>query len=221
MSEEEVVTIAGMIDRWNERAEKQLASLTPEERAARDRAIAAEQERRELVELEDLVARHIPPRYREAGVSRSEVSAWLSDPDALPALLLSGNVGVGKTHEAFGVLKHMLAAGRRFVAYEPAPAMFWKLQPGCLDNVHEYVRTLQEATFLVLDDLGANKLTEAREDALWLILDERYRWQRRTVLATNVPPASMSDALGERTASRLAEMCLVVRMTGVDRRRAS
>jgi len=39
------------------------------------------------------------------------------------------------------------------------------------------------------------------------------------ILTSNLPPKELAPQVGDRAASRLAEMCEVVPMTGTDRRR--
>ena len=41
------------------------------------------------------------------------------------------------------------------------------------------------------------------------------------IVTSNLPPVKLADQTGARAASRLAEMCQVVPMTGMDRRRAA
>ncbi|OPZ23857.1 MAG: hypothetical protein BWZ02_03060 [Lentisphaerae bacterium ADurb.BinA184] len=78
---------------------------------------------------------------------------------------------------------------------------------------------------LAIDDLGAEptgkrfgETTEILADAV----DQRYRqWQRRgwagaTFLSTNLSPDQLADRYGARTASRIAEMCAVINLTGPD-----
>ncbi len=208
--------ICSIVERWKRRGEEEMARLTSEERAARDREIQEDEQRERLEVYTRRCLRIVPPKYRLAEVTQPAVETWMTQ--GKPGLLLTGNVGVGKTSECFGVIKRYLI-DRVDVVYEPAPKMFWKLQPGHVEDDSGYMNTLQTCGLLVIDDLGANKTTEAREDALWLVLDERYRWERRTVLATNFPPGKFTERFGERLASRLAEMCDVVPMTGPDRRR--
>lgn len=58
---------------------------------------------------------------------------------------------------------------------------------------------------LILDDLGAERLTEWGEEQLFLLLDYRYRHQSPTVVITNEPletlPARIYSRLGDRALS--------------------
>jgi DNA replication protein DnaC len=99
----------------------------------------------------------------------------------------------------------------------------------------ELLKPLFAAEVLVLDDLGAQKPNEWVWDTVALILNTRYNDKQSTIITTNYPdlPAasgSLSDAeraareptlgdrIGDRMLSRLAEMCIPVKMTGKDLR---
>ena len=51
------------------------------------------------------------------------------------------------------------------------------------------------------------------------MIDHRYANCLPLIITSNMPPKNVADQTGERVASRLAEMCEVVQMTGPDRRK--
>jgi DNA replication protein DnaC len=90
-----------------------------------------------------------------------------------------------------------------------------------------------ETDVLLLDDLGAWKMTDWMIDTLFFILNSRYMAKRATIITTNfedIDRAQLREAdelvkkeflverIGARTRSRLLEMCLVVRLDGPDYR---
>ena len=92
-----------------------------------------------------------------------------------------------------------------------------------------------EMDVLLLDDLGAWKMTDWMNDTLFYILNSRYMAKRPTIITTNYQDVTREEALaadalrrreflveriGQRLRSRLMEMCLVVRMQGSDHRQA-
>lgn len=162
----------------------------------------------------------------------------LGDDEGL-GLLFCGDNGVGKTHLAVAVL-------RELVATKGARGQFW--------DFHELIREIKssydpetkttelqvlepvvEMDVLLLDDLGAWKMTDWMNDTLFYILNSRYMAKRPTLITTNYQDVTREQALaadslrrreflveriGQRLRSRLVEMCLVVRMTGSDHRQA-
>ena len=154
-------------------------------------------------------------------------------------LLFSGDNGVGKTHLAVGVL-------RELVETKGARGQFW--------DFHELIREIKssydpetkttelmvlepvvETDVLLLDDLGAWKMTDWMNDTLFYILNSRYMAKRPTLITTNYQDVTREEAvaadpmrrreflverIGQRLRSRLMEMCLVVRLHGSDHRQA-
>ena len=72
---------------------------------------------------------------------------------------------------------------------------------------------------LFVDDLAAAKLTEWTEEVTYRLVNYRYEQCLPGIFTSNVPPAQLRDALGERIASRLVEMCERIVLKGDDRRK--
>ena len=71
---------------------------------------------------------------------------------------------------------------------------------------------------LFIDDLGAEKVTEWVEEVVYLIINTRYENNIPIVITSNYPLSGIAEKVGERVASRIREMCDVVRLGGEDRR---
>lgn len=150
--------------------------------------------------------------------------------DAFPAvdrgLLLRGRHGVGKTHLAVAILKTVVAQkGARAYFYETRELL--KLVRDSFSDGDtsemDVLRPVLDADLLVLDDLGAEKTSEWVQETLGLVVNTRYSERRSTVFTTNLGNGtalddlqSMRVQLGERTRSRLLEMCHDVEMDGPD-----
>jgi DNA replication protein DnaC len=152
-------------------------------------------------------------------------------------LLFTGDNGVGKTHLA-------AAALRELAETKGVSGQFWdfhELIRQIKSSYDEQTRTTElqvlspvvETDVLLLDDLGAWKMTDWMLDTLFFILNSRYMAKRATLITTNFPDAPpevaardqthrrkeyLVERVGNRVRSRLMEMCLVVRMQGVDHR---
>ena len=152
-------------------------------------------------------------------------------------LLLTGSIGVGKTHLAVGILQALIAErGARGVFYDYRDLLKQvqnSYNRGVESTELEVLRPVFEAEVLVLDELGASKPTDWVWDTVAHILNTRYNDRRTTIITTNyanLPPGGMDggnartavreetlgDRIGERMRSRLQEMCVVVEMTGAD-----
>lgn len=77
------------------------------------------------------------------------------------------------------------------------------------------------APFLVLDDLGTEKLSDWVQEKLYAILDWRYGQELPTLVTSNLTLAELAShyrAHGPRLASRIAGMGEEVELRGRDRR---
>ena len=158
-------------------------------------------------------------------------------------LLLTGSIGVGKTHLAVGMLLALMeqkgVAGLFYDYRELLKEIQHSYNPQVNSTELEVLRPVFEAEVLVLDELGAQKPTDWVWDTVALVLNTRYNDKRTTIITTNypdLPPAALTsgsaaqraareetlgDRIGERMRSRLAEMCVRVEMTGADFRQGA
>jgi DNA replication protein DnaC len=162
-------------------------------------------------------------------------------------LLLTGDIGVGKTHIAVGLLKELIAergAQGLFYDYrELLKEVQNSYNPQVAATELGILRPVFDAEILVLDELGAAKPTDWVWDTVAQILNSRYNERRTTIITTNYPnepalmaavgdsakiqatrsmrPETLGDRIGERMLSRLQEMCVVVEMRGKDFRQGA
>jgi DNA replication protein DnaC len=180
----------------------------------------------------------IPVHYRNAVADQDDVLTWASRliegartaqsrTHALrpfigngPSLLLIGPTGVGKTHQAYGALRHIAAAGVRSQwRATPAADLYALLRPRHgVDSETEF-RKWASARLLLVDDIGAAKPSEWIEEVNYRLVNHRYENELPTLFTSNLTPKELADRLGERVFSRLVEMCQRIALKGEDRRR--
>ncbi|MCX5336935.1 ATP-binding protein [Streptomyces sp. NBC_00140] len=139
-----------------------------------------------------------------------------------PSLLLLGPTGTGKTHQAYAAIRELAITGvvARWTV-TTAPDMYAALRPRHgIDSEAEF-RSYRSAAVLLVDDLGASKVTEFTEEVNFRLVDYRYKHHLPTLFTSNALPRELNDKLGARVTSRLREMCQNVPVLGQDRRRRS
>jgi DNA replication protein DnaC len=154
-------------------------------------------------------------------------------------LLLTGSVGVGKTHLAVGIMQALITEKGVQALFCDYRELLKRIQesynPQVASTELQILTPIFEAEVLILDELGAQKPTDWVWDTVALILNTRYNDKRTTLITTNYPNApaalarstdkvireeTLGDRIGERMRSRLAEMCVEVEMRGNDLRQS-
>ncbi|MBZ5611342.1 MAG: ATP-binding protein [Acidobacteriia bacterium] len=154
-----------------------------------------------------------------------------------PGLLFMGPPGTGKTHLAVAALRGLIARGFEGVFYDFQALLNhirsgYDAASGTMDR--DAYRSALEAEILVLDDLGAHRVTDWVEDTVTSIITQRCNNKRATLVTTNLrdPEAGdkrgsglqedlhskffLEERIGMRARSRLFEMCKLIRMPGVE-----
>jgi DNA replication protein DnaC len=171
----------------------------------------------------EMTDRRIPPRFLKAAASHPDVAAWCEDfGPSSSSLLILGPTGTGKSHQAFGAIRTIAAKGVTPGWHAAtAPSLFAALRPReGTDSDGEY-RKIAAVPLLLLDDLGAAKGSEWTEEILYRLINDRYEAMLPGLFTSNLLPGQLRSVLGDRVASRLAEMCQQVALRGPDRRRTT
>jgi DNA replication protein DnaC len=169
----------------------------------------------------------IPKRYRGVSFERPPVSdiarvapehvrlvrRYVQDIDQNiergKGLWIEGDVGTGKTTLAMLVSKAALDAGHAVAIYS-LPRLLSLLRDS-MDSVGgllEFMDRLGQVDLLHIDDLGAENRTDWALEQLYSIVNTRYEAQRAIVATTNLMvPDDLAERLGQRTVSRLVEIC--------------
>jgi len=167
----------------------------------------------------------IPKRYKDADLEQIEPSARKEVFDLLgkkKSFMLFGDVGTGKTHTAYAIANHMNQPTEPKVKVMNLPETMSYLREnmtlGLIETQLRFQEEIGFTKYLVLDDLGAEKATDWAKETIYSIINHRYEEMLPTIVTSNLSLGQLSSHLGERIASRLAEMCEVVELSGKDRR---
>jgi DNA replication protein DnaC len=160
-----------------------------------------------------------------------EVKAFARDFPATqyPGLLLMGDTGTGKTHLAVAAFRAILARGFEglFFDYQNLlDRIRSSYDPASNTSDKEAYRTAMEKEVLLLDDLGAHRVTDWTEDTVTSILTYRCNNRKPLIATTNLIDPELgfkgdhrprlAEQIGLRARSRLFEMCKVIRMPVMD-----
>jgi DNA replication protein DnaC len=177
------------------------------------------------------VASVIPAKFRGVSFDRPPISGMEKDPEAKDAvravrkfiedldqnladgrgLWLSGGTGTGKTTLAMLVSKAALQANHSVAIYS-LPKLLARIrntydsEPGG-DSYLTFFERLTSVDLLHIDDLGAEKRSDWVLEQLYALVNERYDERRAMLVTTNLNEIELQEQIGERTVSRLLEIC--------------
>ena len=113
-------------------------------------------------------------------------------------LYLSGNFGIGKTYILAG-LANQVAAMNKYVVFLHVPTFIASLASHFNDNsLQDEVHTIANCDFLILDDIGAENLSQwSRDEVLAVILQARMDNVLPTFFSSNFAMNDLEDHFKE------------------------
>lgn len=174
------------------------------------------------------VAGRLPKRFREVGFDREPVvSIERTNPDVLRevrsyvraveerlaegrGIWFVGDVGTGKTTLAMLISKAAMQADRTVAIYS-LPRLLAMLRDTYDDDaaysLSELIDRLCAVDLLHIDDVGAEQTSPWVLEQLYTIVNTRYEDGRALLLTTNLNEEQLEAQIGERTVSRIHEIC--------------
>lgn len=161
----------------------------------------------------------IPPKFHYLAVipEREELlnKNWNKN------LFITGTVGTGKTVFTCAVGKKRLEDRQEFKFLNYA-SFIMKLQSMFgKDGENAYDRAEEIAEYkglLIIDDLGAEKLTDFVRQITYFLINEREQYERDTIITSNFSLGEIDAQIDKRISSRIVGMCEVLKFKGKDRR---
>ncbi len=153
-----------------------------------------------------------------AGRAAKQFVAEVVENPHCDGLLFTGPVGSGKTFLASCIANVLLDIGKEVLLV---------VVPDLLDEIratydqdrydrvvteHSVIDAARKVKILILDDMGAHNYTEWTRNKIYNIINYRLNNRLPTVITTNLSLENLEDYLGERTTSRLIQMCRIYRL---------
>lgn len=150
-------------------------------------------------------------------------------------LYIHGNIGTGKTWLMAALMREhiestlVLYGEHEVKCYDESspfvsfPELTFQIRAsmdrGSSESESRIMDKYGDARALFFDDIGAEKTTDYMRSALFVLIERRNtRHNSRTIITSNLNLNQLAKQHGERIASRIAEMCRVIKVSGPDRR---
>ena len=135
------------------------------------------------------------------------------------SIILSGSVGIGKTHLAAAVANYLIDSKNVVVCFGSIVELLDKVR-GEMQMGRDLTKyNMKRSPLLVIDDLGKEKPSEWTNQTLYEVINSRYESQSPMIITTNLSIRELSARYDNSVVSRLTEMSRVINMTGDDRRK--
>jgi DNA replication protein DnaC len=109
------------------------------------------------------------------------------------SLLIWGTPGNGKSHLAAGVC-HVLKDNGKIPVFQSVPELLERIRStfsNKKETEKEIMDALRDCDLLVMDDIGAEKISDWVLETLFRIIDGRYRAKKPTLFTTNFSPMEL------------------------------
>lgn len=140
-------------------------------------------------------------------------------------IYLYGDVGSGKTHICWAFKKHYDKPELlRYCQFWNVVNLMYEIKSDFDRMPYDKHRPENDLTdpnkkrVLILDDMGVEKATDFVAETLYRIINHRYIHMLPTVITSNLSLQELADRIGERSASRIVEMCDPTKLKNGDRR---
>lgn len=175
-------------------------------------------------DIEKYLEDAIPPRY--IGAKWEDVPEKIRDTFTSmkiggKGVFIHGESGTGKTHIAYALFRHRTEQHKSTWLINTVQ-LFKDLRDDVIrspsEKTHYMNKIMAYEGLLVFDDIGVEKATDFVLESFYLIINEKYNQMRPMVFTSNMSLGQIAMNLNDRIASRIAEMCEIVKMKGKDQR---
>jgi DNA replication protein DnaC len=161
----------------------------------------------------------LPPSLTLARV-RAFADVWNGE----QGMLLTGGVGTGKTTLLVALVRSLqerLIKQKRAVRLVTMPDFLRELRAGfdptrqaLGEGTAQMLDHYRTCGLLVLDDLGAEKLSDWTTEQVYLLMDHRYRQRLPIFASSNWSAEELAQWLDRRVLDRLRETCAMLEVRG-------
>ena len=88
-----------------------------------------------------------------------------------------------------------------------------------MNEAEKYFLYMEKCSILFLDDVWVEKGGERVTERMYNVINSRYEWKKVTIMTSNQSLEDFSEHYNKQTASRIQEMCKIVKFAWTDKRK--
>lgn len=134
-------------------------------------------------------------------------------------ILFYGGVGTGKTYASSCIANYLMDSGKTVVVMSIG-LYIGKIQREWAEAEKELLSYIKACDLLIIDDFGAEKISEFVIEKIFAMIDARYRSLKPVIITTNLDINEISTRFGARISDRIVEMCFPILVGGASKRGA-
>lgn len=196
-----------------------------EEFAARDRAVVSQGMKGVLPRYAHRTVNDLraccPAHQRVITVAQRYVGNWAEVRRQCSSLVFWGGIGTTKTVTATAIGQGLARLGVR-VEYTTINALMLRVKETWRDRAIEtetaVFESLDVPELLIIDEIGRQKGSETELLTLAQVIDRRYGLTKPTLLISNLPPAGITERIGDAAMSRIRQGGMVLHFDWPDQR---
>lgn len=173
---------------------------------------------------EENIESQIPARYKKTkyeDVPNNIKNVFENMGSSRKGIFLWGGIGTGKTHIAYSL--HKNAPKSKIKSYLVNTVELFKemrddIKRDAFDMRKPTDNLLKFEGVIIFDDIGVENATDFVMENLYLIINSRYNKMLPTIFTSNLCLDALADKFGDRIPSRIKEMCVIMELTGEDKR---
>lgn len=193
----------------------------------KERIIKAEQdrikERQDFIDDSSSVMAEIgvPKKYQHSTLDSfvggdkyiQSIKAYLENPTQ--SLYIYGSCGSGKTHLSTAIIRELCLKdkyiwhARRAIYFKPVSDLLFDIRNSFNNKQapteEEIVDKCLRKDYLILDDIGTEKISEFSISTLYIIINTRLSNEKVTIVTSNLSRSQFEKQIDNRIASRFAE----------------
>ena len=140
-------------------------------------------------------------------------------------ILFYGNSGTGKTFASSCIGNYLMERGKSVMALNLGLYLA-RLKSDWSRTETEILDKISECDLLIIDDFGAERITDWVLEKVFLLIDVRYKSEKPIIISTNLEyrkdrECDIARVFGKRVKDRINEMCYPLFFYGESRRKSS